>query len=86
MYEDGSIVLALHTRMSSRRHFRKAGLGGSRLLRAYACSGAAREGNTATYLVQVVDQPHQIIALKVPCASIELSPIKDVAELIVEPR
>ena len=84
VYEDGSIVLAPHTCLSSRKHFRKAGLAGSRLLRVYACLGAAGEGNTTTYLIQVVDQPHQIIALKVPDALLKPFPIKDVAELIVE--
>jgi hypothetical protein len=42
------------------------------------------KGDTATYLVQIFDQPHQITVLKVPRAlCINLS-IKDVTELIVK--
>ena len=38
----------------------------------------------ATYLVQIINEPHQLIALKVRPTSPILLPIKSVAELIVE--
>jgi hypothetical protein len=42
--------------------------------------------NVATYLVQIINEPHQAIALKVRCASLILLPVKYVAELIVKVR
>jgi hypothetical protein len=45
---------------------------------------SAGKGDTATYLVQIFNQPHQITVLKAPCALGILLPIKDVAELIVK--
>ena len=39
----------------------------------------------ATYVVQKVSKPRQIVALKVWHASCVILPIKDVAELIVKP-
>jgi hypothetical protein len=45
---------------------------------------SAGKGDTATYFVQIFNQPHQITVLKVPRALRILLPIKDVAELIVK--
>ena len=47
--------------------------------------GAGRR-DVATYLIQIVDEPHQILALKVRHAFLVLLPIKYVAELIVKVR
>ena len=44
------------------------------------------EEDVATYLVQIVNKPHQIIALKVRRTLLILFPIKYVTELILEPR
>ena len=44
-----------------------------------------KKSGTATYLVQIVNKPHQIIALEVLHALLILLPIKDVAELIAKP-
>jgi len=43
-----------------------------------------RKGDVAMYLVQVLNKPHQIIALKVRHTILILLPIKDVADLIVK--
>ena len=40
----------------------------------------------ATYLVQIVDEPHQTVALKVQRAVPIVLPLKDVAELIMKLR
>jgi len=40
--------------------------------------------DAATHLVQIVDEPHQIISSKLLHALLVLLPIKYVAELIVE--
>ena len=57
VYAVGSIVLVPHILLSSRRHFLKAGLAGSRISRTYTGLSKVEEGDAATYLVQVVDQP-----------------------------
>ena len=56
MYEVGSIVLVPHIFLSSRKHFRKAGLAGSRASRAYDSLSGERNGDAVTYLVQIVNQ------------------------------
>ena len=38
----------------------------------------------ATYLVQIINEPHQILALKVRGALLILLPVKYVAELVVK--
>lgn len=43
------------------------------------------EEDVATYLVQIVNKPHQIVSLKVWHALVILLPIQHVAELIVKP-
>jgi hypothetical protein len=45
---------------------------------------SAGKGDTATYFVQIFNQPHQITDLKVPRALRVLLSIKDVVELIVK--
>lgn len=87
MCEVGSISLLPHMLLSSRKHFRKAELEGSRRSRAYADFKWSEGGcDAATYVVQIINHPHQTITLKVPYAPLIFFPIKDVAELIVEPR
>ena len=44
----------------------------------------AGEGGVVTHFVQIVDQPHNIVAFKVLHTLDVLPPIKYVAELIVE--
>ena len=44
----------------------------------------AREGDVGTYLVQIVNHPHQITVLKVRDRFLKLFLIKNVAELVVE--
>jgi hypothetical protein len=43
------------------------------------------KGGMATYLVQIVNKPHQIIAFKARYTLLILLPIKYFAELIVKP-
>jgi hypothetical protein len=43
-----------------------------------------RKGDAATYLVQIVYKPHQIVALKVRHALLVLLSVKNVAELVVK--
>jgi len=85
VYDVGSNPISPHTLLSSRRHFRKPGLEGSRQSRAYAGSSRVGKSDVATYLVQIVDKPHRIIALKALYTSMILLPIKYAAELIVKP-
>ena len=48
------------------------------------CERRAGEGNVAMYLVQIINEPHQLITLKVRHTSPIPLPIEYVAELIVE--
>lgn len=41
-------------------------------------------GDTATHLVQIVDKPHQVIALEVLHTLPILLPIKDITKLIAK--
>ena len=86
MCEVGSIVLVPHIFLSSHKHFRKAGLEGSRVSRTY--EGLSKGGgcDAVTHLIQVINQRYQIIVYKVPHASLIFFPVKDVAEFIVKPR
>ena len=43
------------------------------------------EGDAATHLIQVVNQPHQIVIVKVRDRLLVQFSIKDVAELIMKP-
>ena len=45
-----------------------------------------RMADGVTYLVQIVNQPHQIIVLKARHTSLILFPVKGIGELVVEPR
>ena len=58
VYGVGNIILVPHMLLSSSRHFRKPELAGSRALRTYAVLSKGREEGVATYLVQIVNQPH----------------------------
>jgi hypothetical protein len=60
---------------------------GSRSSRVYVGLHKQRteKDGRAAYLVQIVNQPHQLIALKVWHAFLILLPVEDVAEFIVEP-
>jgi len=54
------------------------------LSRTYAGVSGGREESMATYRVQIIDKPCQIIALKVWYTLLKLFPIKHLAELTVE--
>ena len=84
MYDAGSIPMLPHTLLSSRRHFRKPALEASRQSRA--CAGLSRVGKSdaATYLVQIIDEPHRIVALNVLYASQIFFLMEYVEELIVK--
>lgn len=43
-----------------------------------------RKGDTVTYLVQIINKPHQIAALKVRQALKIFPPIQYIAELVVK--
>lgn len=43
------------------------------------------EGDAKTYLIQIVNEPHQIVALKVRYTLAILLPVKYLAELIAKP-
>jgi len=77
--------VAPHMLLSSRRHFRKAALEGPRPSRAWVGLSEERgEGDAARYLVQVINEPHQIIALKVWHTLLILLPIKYSGEFIAK--
>ena len=85
MYDVGSIPLVPHILLSSRKLVRKAGPEGSRPSRTYDSLSGVREGNLATHLVQILNKPHQIVALKVRDTFLILLLMKYAADLIVKP-
>jgi len=85
VYEVGSIVLVPHMLLSSRRHFRKPELAGSRLSRAYAGSSRERGRDIgATHLVEIVNKRHKFIPAKIRHVFLVRFAVEDVVELIVE--
>ena len=85
MYEVGSIILVPQMFLSSRKHSWNAKLAGSRILRAYTVlSRDAGNDDAGTHLVQIVNEPHQIIPLKVQHPLPVFPRIEYVAELIVK--
>jgi hypothetical protein len=72
-----------HKLLSSRTHLRKAELEGSRATETYdetvrKCQG----GNAVTHLVQIVNQPGQVVALEVWYMLPIFLPAKEVVELV----
>ena len=70
---------------SSRKHLREAGPKGSRLSRA--CSAKVLErpvkkGDVVTYLVQIINEPDEVILLEVLYTSFIILPVKYVVETI----
>ena len=83
-YEVGSLALVPHIVLSSRRHFREAGLEGSRLESLHQLERRVRKGDVAVHLVQVVNEPHQVFAFKVLLTLRVLLLVKYIMELIVK--
>jgi hypothetical protein len=85
VYDVGSIPSVPHMLLSSRRHFRDAPLEGSRPSRAYA-SISEEQGRaiTTTYLVQIINEPYQVVALKVCHPLLILLSVKYITELVVK--
>jgi len=84
VYDVGSIFLAPHTCLSSYRNFWKTGLAGSRPSRVYSGLSGEQRSETVTYLVEMVDESHQIVASMVSHPLLILFPTKYVADLIVK--
>ena len=85
LHDDGSVALAPHILLSSRRHFREARLEGSRSSRAYAAlSDEWGRGNVVAHLIQVFNKPGQVIAPKIRHALRILLPVKYLTEFVVK--
>jgi len=85
VYDVGSIILLPHMLLSSLRHFREARLEGSRQSKAYAdLRQTVWNGDTATYLIQILNQPPQIIDLEVPHTLHIVLPVEYVAEPVLK--
>ena len=85
VYDAGSNSRVPHMLLSSRRHFRKPGLEGSRSSSAYDGLSGVGKGDMMAYLVQMFNKPHQIIVLEALHTLRILLTVKYVGEFIMKP-